>query len=202
MTAKPWKAWPPKEEALLKSLWGNGQSAKRIAARFPGRSAASVIKHGYDMGLGPRDCGREGFSPVWVGAKLVLKGGKLLTAREIATALNVTPHAVQQCMRERHGTEVHIGGYANVAHASQVNRWKLGPGPDAPLPARKTKKEVNRDYWRRMSKDPEFCARQNMLARRRYAEKTGKLIRRDPAAAWIPSAPRDANHTTTLGLQP
>ncbi|WP_454752111.1 hypothetical protein [Cupriavidus necator] len=114
-----------------------------------------------------------------------------MTSRELAEALKVTPHAVQECMRDRHGTDVHVGGYARVAaHSTRVNRWKLGAGPDAPLPHRKTKNEVNREYSRRMRKDPEYCARQNQLARLRYAEKTGKLIRSDSAFQWMQHAPQ------------
>jgi hypothetical protein len=61
----------------------------------------------------------------------------------------------------------------------------LGNGPDAAEPKRKTRREVNSDYRRRMRKDPEFGLREAQTRRLRYAEKTGKLIRRDPAAAWI-----------------
>lgn len=150
------------------------------------------MKHGYvALSLGPRDCGRESFSPVWEGVKRMLAGGKMMTAGQLAKALKVTPHAVQECMRDRHGTEVHVGGHTKVAvHSTQVSRWKLGPGPDVPPPPRKTKNEVNRDYSRRMRKDPEYCARQNLLARRRYAEKTGKLIRPDAAVKWMQQAPQ------------
>lgn len=190
MTAKAWKAWTLQEDALLCQHWKDRVSTKRLAARFPGRSPAAVIKHGYDMGLGPRECGREKFSPVWEGIKRLLAGGKKMTSNELAKALTVTPHVIQQRMRERHGTEVHIGGYAKVAaHTTRVIRWKLGPGPDVPMPAKKTKQEINREYSHRQRKDPEYCARQNALARKRYAEKTGKLIRPADAAAWLHAAP-------------
>lgn len=180
-----WNPWSPEEEALLRKHWGNGEPTKTVAALFPTRSAAAVLKHGYGMGLGPRECGRPCFSPVWEGAKHALAGGKKMTSNELAALLKVTPHAVQKQMRLRHGTEVRIGGFDVRAHAPHVIRWALGTGPDAPAPKRKSRKEINRAFSRRMRKDPEYCARQNLRARLRYAEKTGKLIRRDPAAAWI-----------------
>ncbi|WP_042886335.1 hypothetical protein [Cupriavidus necator] len=202
MTAKNWMAWTPEEDALLRKHWGNKESTKRLATRFPGRSAAAVLKHGYvALGLGPRNCGRESFSPVWEGVKGLLVGGKMMTSKELAKALKVTPHAVQECMRDRHGKEVHVGGYIKVAaHSPRVNRWKLGPGPDAPQPPRKTKKEVNREYSRRMSKDPEYCARQNLLARPRYAEKMGKLIRPDAAVQWMQQAPQHDEQPIKMGI--
>lgn len=190
MTTKAWNPWSPEEDALLSKHWKDRVPTKRLASRFPGRSTAAVIKHGYDLGLGPRECGREKFSPVWEGVKRLLADGKKMTSKELAKALNVTSHAVQERMKQLHGTEVHIGGYTKVAaHSTRVVQWKLGPGPDARMPRRKTKQEVNREYSRRMQKDPEYCARQNALARRRYAEKTGKLVRPAETAAWMTAAP-------------
>ncbi|MBF6987210.1 hypothetical protein [Cupriavidus sp. IK-TO18] len=192
MTTKSWKVWTPEEDALLREHWADKEPTKRLAARFPGRTAAAILKHGYvALGLGPRECGRESFSPVWEGVKQLLSGGKMMTSRELAEALKVTPHAVQECMRDRHGTEVHVGGYAKVAaHSTRVNRWKLGPGLDAPLPHRKTKNEVNREYSCRMRKDPDYCERQNKLARLRYAKKKGKLVRADATFQWLQHAPQ------------
>lgn len=192
MTAKTWNVWTPEEDARLSKHWADKVSTKRLAERFPGRTPAAILKHGYvALGLGPRDCGRESFSPVWEGVKRMLAGGKMMTSKELAEALKITPHAVQECMRDRHGKDVHVSGYVKVAaHSTRVNRWKLGPGPDAPLPPQKTKNEVNREYSRRMRKDPEYCARQNLLARRRYAEKTGKLIRPDAAVQWMQQMPQ------------
>ncbi|WP_454731454.1 MULTISPECIES: hypothetical protein [Cupriavidus] len=185
MKGTPFVPWTPDEEERLRELWPNGQPTKVIAAHFPERSAAAVLKHGYDMGLGPRHCARPSFSPVWEGIKRALAGGQKMTSKEMAAILGVTPHAVQKHMKMRHGTEVRIGGYQTSEHAPAVNRWTLGAGPDAPKPKRKSRKEVNRAYSRRKQKDPEYCARQNQRARLRYAEKRGQLIRRDPAAAWL-----------------
>ncbi|NSX15005.1 SANT/Myb domain-containing protein [Cupriavidus taiwanensis] len=192
MTAKTWNVWTPEEDELLRRHWGDKVSTKRLAERFPTRTPAAILKHGYvALQLGPRHCGRESFSPVWEGVKRLLAGGKMMTTGELATALQVTSHAVQNCMRERHGKEVHVGGYAKVAaHSTRVNRWALGGGPDAPMPQRKTKNEINREYSRRMRQDAEYCARQNQLARLRYAEKKGKLIRPDAAVAWMKAAPQ------------
>ncbi len=67
---------------------------------------------------------------------------------------------------------------------------RFGAGPDAPAPKRKSRKEINRAYSRRMQKDPEYCARQNLRARLRYAEKRGKLIRPDAATQWLKVAPQ------------
>ncbi|MDW3682981.1 hypothetical protein RA280_14735 [Cupriavidus sp. CV2] len=183
MTA--WNPWSPEEEALLRKHWGNGEPTKAIAILFPTRSAAAVLKHGYDMGLGPRECRRPSFSPVWEGIKHALAGSKKMTSSELAALLKVTPHAVQKQMKLRHGNEVRVGGFDVRAHAPHVIRWALGAGPDVPAPKRKSRKEVNRAFSRRMRKDPEYCARQNQRARLRYAERRGKLIRRDPAAAWL-----------------
>jgi len=183
MTA--WNPWSDEEEALLRKHWGNGEPTKMVAALFPGRSAAAVLKHGYDMGLGPRECRRACFSPVWEGIKHALADSKKMTANELAALLNVSAHAVTTQLRKRHGTEVRVGGYASVHKSPAVNRWMLGAGPDATQPRRKTRQEINRAYSRRKWKDPEWAARQCQRARLLYAEKTGRLIRRDPAASWI-----------------
>lgn len=186
-TWKTWKIWSPDEDALLRSLWGNGEPGKSIAAHFEGRSVASVLKHGYgDLHLGPRNCRRPAYFPVWDGIQRELAGGAMLTANEIAARLKVTPHAVQKQLKLHHGTGVRVAGYlALSSKASCARRWKLGAGPDATPPERKSRREINRDHARRMRKDPEYAARQNSRARLRYTEKAGKLIRRDPAAAWF-----------------
>lgn len=182
--------WTPEEDALLARHWKDRVPTKRLAANFPGRSPGAVLRHGYGMGLGPRECGREKFSAVWEGVKRLLDGGKMMTCKELAEALKVTSHSVQNCMKQRHGTEVHIGGYTKVsAHTTRVVRWKLGPGKDAKPPRNRTKQETNRAYARRQRKDPEYCARQNALARKRYAEKKGKLVRPSDSAAWLNATP-------------
>lgn len=191
MSTKTWKSWTPEEDAVLRKHWKDQVPTKRLATRFPGRSPGAVIRHGYGLGLGRRECGREQFSAVWEGVKCVLADGKARTSAEIAKMLKVTSHAVHECMRKRHGTEVHVGAYAKVsAHATRVRSWKLGPGPDVPLPPKRTKNEINREYSRQMRKDPEYCARQSVMARMRYAEQRGNLVRPSEAAAWLAAVPQ------------
>lgn len=188
MTA--WNPWSPEEEALLRKHWGNGEPTKTVAALFPGRSASAVLKHGYDMELGPRECRRECFSPVWEGIKRALAGGAKMTANELAAHLKVSAHAVTTQLEKHHGTEVRVGGYASVHKSPAVNRWVLGAGRDATKPRRKTKQEINRAYSRRKWKDPEWAARQTQRARLLYAEKSGKLIRPDAATQWLKVVPQ------------
>ncbi|WP_042886386.1 hypothetical protein [Cupriavidus necator] len=184
---RTWKAWTEADDALLRQHWQTDAPVKDIAREFPGRSPAAVQKHAIDIGLPARgNVRRPKYYPVWEGIKLELAKGRMLSADELARRLKVTPRAVLKNLTLRHGTAVRVAGYGPVVTRAPAPRlWRLGSGPDAPPPTRKSKREVNRDYNRRMRKDPEFCLRDEQTRRLRYAEKTGKLIRRDPAAAWF-----------------
>lgn len=184
---KTWKAWTPEDDALLRKHWQTDAPVKDIAKDFPGRSAEAIQKHAIDIGLqARRNVRRPKFYPVWEGIKLELAKGRALSADDLATRLKVTPRAALKNLALRHGVEVRVAAYGpRITRAPAPRLWVLGSGPDAAPPKRRSKQEVNRDYRRRMRKDPEFCLREMQASRLRYAEKTGKLIRRDPAAAWI-----------------
>lgn len=188
MTTRKWQAWTPEEDAILRNAWHSTGSLKEIMHLLPDRTHRAAFFHGKWLGLGPRvNFQKDRYSPTWAAIKNVLADKRMRSATELAAATGASRRAVMQQLADHHGVDVHIAGYLKSDGVGcPMALWKLGKKTDAPRPARTPKSVIYKRQYRRLKDEfPEVLAARNARMRLRYAEKTGKLIRRDPAAAWL-----------------
>lgn len=188
MTGKSWTAWTPEEDAVLRQIWAATGSLKEGMHLLPGRSYRATIAHGQWLGLGRRvNFKKSRYSPTWDAIKTVLQDKRMRSAVELARETGASRRAVMQQLADHHGAEVRIAGYlksTGVGYPTAL--WKLGKGKDAQRPPPTPKSVIYKRQYKRLKEDrPDLLAARNAQMRLRYAEKAGKLIRRDPAAAWI-----------------
>ena len=180
------RAWSNEELAILAREWPNGKPIRMWMDLLPKRTERGINMRGLEE-HGPRGQTRAPNESVsWRLICAALAGGAALTPIEIAERANVSRRQVYSELR-LHRDKVHIASYAPQADSGyRAAQWKLGPGKDARRPAPPTAAEKARKRWKHLKAErPDYIAARLARHRLRHAEKTGKLIRRDPAAAWI-----------------
>ncbi|SCU73470.1 putative Bacteriophage protein [Cupriavidus necator] len=187
MTKRTWITWSPAEDAILGELWASNRPLKEGLHRLPGRTHRAAVAHGYELGLGERTIKRD-YSPTWEAIKAAL-GKQRMSAKALAALTGASLRAVAQQLADHHGTDVRVAAYSKAnARGIPTAIRTLGKGKDAARPPRTPLSVIYKRQYRRLKEDrPDLLAARNAAMRLRYAEKTGKLIRRDPAAAWIPA---------------
>lgn len=177
--------WTDAEIATLRYMWGSDQPLRMWADLLPGRGDRAIYCKAHRLGLPDRT--EQITKPVPIGWRIVqrlLADGTPRTAADIAAATGLSRWSVTSQLNRRSGSDVHISEYRPGRHPERV--WKIGPGKNAERPAPKPHKLCVQEWRRRAQKTkPEIFDAINGRRRNRYAEKRGKLIRRDPAAAWI-----------------
>lgn len=175
--------WSDEENARLRKEWKKGLPTKRMAAKFPGRTPAAILKHGYTIGLGELGRKRERFSPSWLVVKELLKVQSPLSVSRIAAITGLSLSTVHRQLVLHEGKETRIADYLGDAHnAPYTPYWELGSAPSKPL-QKPSKTEKNRARWERYKKEyPEVL---EIKAARQRARQECKTIRRDVAASWI-----------------
>jgi len=201
MTKRTWVTWSPAEDAILGELWASDRPLKEGLHRLPRRTHRAAVAHGYELGLGERTIKRD-YSPTWEAIKAVLANQRL-SAKALAVLTGASLRAVSQQLADHHGEDVHIANYSKAnARGIPTALWVLGKGEDAARPPRTPLSEIYKRQYRRLKEDrPDLLGTKNAAMRLRYAEKTGKLIRRDPAAAWIPAAQPATHGVSQYGAQ-
>jgi hypothetical protein len=192
MTTKAWTAWTPEEDAVLRGMWAESCSLKELMHRLPGRSYRATIAHGQWLGLGRRvNFKKSRYSPTWEAINAVLADKRMRSAIELARETGASRRAVMQQLADHHGKDVRIAGYLKSDGVGcPMALWKLGNGKDVPRLAPTPKSVIyKRQYKRLKTERPDLLAARNAQMRLRYAERTGKLIRPDPATIWLKVPP-------------
>ncbi|WP_428852752.1 hypothetical protein [Imbroritus primus] len=186
---KTWNAYTPAEDRILRRQWKSPLPMKEWLHLLPGRTYRSVISRAQYLKLGPRKafvypC----YSPTWDAVKRVLATNPGLDSIQISQMTGASRRAVMTALQVQHAAgEVHVPGYGPRPPSGYAPKlWALGPGKDAPRPKPMTASQKAKRSYRRLKQErPDILAKKSARAKLTYAERNGKLIRRDPAAAWI-----------------
>lgn len=188
--------WTPEEDAILREAWAHTGSLKEVMHRLPNRTYAAAQRHGIDLELGQRThYVKPRYSAAWDAVSALLAVQSPLSVSRIAAITGFSISTVHRQLCAHRGTEARVVDYLpDAPEAPHTPYWALGSGPDKEPPRKRTKQEKNRERWQRYKKaNPETLEFKAMRERLRHGVNSGKLIRRDPAAAWIGTTP---NHTT------
>jgi hypothetical protein len=196
-----WVSWSEEEKALLAKVWARPEGLKQSVHLFSGHTIDGIKHMAHKMGLPPRSSGpanRGGANETLI-LKLLEDGPMDIT--EVAAKLGIWERPARFRLNALHAAgKIHIARYERFSDRGVASRiWALGSGKDAPRP-----KPVDRNKRERMRmsrlrrEDPAAYAQ--LLARKRAMEaiRTGRLVKRDPAAtalfgdARLPKAPRQA----------
>ncbi|USE78923.1 hypothetical protein NDR89_20010 [Cupriavidus gilardii] len=181
------RAWSDEELAILAEQWKNGKPIRLWMDLLPKRTERAINNLGQAL-HGPRgNTHTAGASVSWRLICRALADGAMLTPLEISERSGVSRRQVYVELKMHHGTEAHIGGYGErPQNGYWPALWKLGPGKDAKRPKAMTVSERAKRRWRRLKEErPDYIMARTLKQRLRDAEKRGKLIRPDPAAAWM-----------------
>lgn len=180
------RAWLDEDDVLLTLLWDDPAPLKTHLHRFPGRSYDSLIQRGKTLGLPDRRGMRLARSEATVGARIreqmELEPG---TTAELAARAIASKRTVQNFM-ERHRAEIRIVDYRPRGISGPppaVFAW--GAGDDVQRPAPQPATVAARKYYRKRRRDPYLRELDAARQRIRYAERTGRLAKRDPAAVAL-----------------
>jgi hypothetical protein len=107
---------------------------------------------------------------------------------EVAAKLGIWERPARFRLNALHAAgKIHIDRYERFSpHGPAARIWALGPGVDAPRPKPIPNTKRQRDRVKRMRReDP--SAYERLLARKRLMEgiRSGRLVKRDPAAAAL-----------------
>lgn len=180
-------AWTESELTILRDQWGNGAPIKDWMHQLPNRSHAAIQARAREIGLGSRGkVNRTGRSIAWKLICKLLADGKPRSTKEMADEIEISRRSIDHCMRLMHGNGIRVGAWGPQGLDGVRSRlWALGFEQDAPRPPTPSSAERSSRRWREIKKDPERMAIRIARIRLRTAERKGRLIRRDPAAAWI-----------------
>lgn len=182
------KRWAPAEILTLRREWLNGMPIRQWEHLLPGRSHQSIVAKALDLDLGKRGCGpTAGNSMTWRTIQRLLSGGCMLSDKQLAEMSGLSRRYIAQEIRAHYPTCLHVGDYGPKTGTGPAPRlWALGPGKDADRPKAMTGAQRARKRWRHLKATrPEYLDKRNARNRIKYTEAAGRLIRRDPAAAWI-----------------
>jgi len=183
------KSWTEEEDAALCDVWDLPTSLKVHLHLFPDRTYRAVICHGWELGLSKRDMKTyPHYSPVWDALSRVMREHDApASAKELSHISGIPLRSIMTQLKSHRGTDCYVAQYMKVGKRGVVMaRWRLGNQPDAPWPARTPTSVLNKRAYKALKENrPDLLAARLARQRLRYAEKTGKLIRRDPAAAWF-----------------
>lgn len=186
---KAWSAYTPAEDAILRKHWNTTAPIKEWLHLLPNRTYRAIVNHAKYLGLGPRSefvypC----YSPTWVAMQRVMATNPNLDSIQISEMTGASRRAVMNALQAQHAAgAIHVSGYGPRPHSGYAPKlWSLGTGKDAPRPKPLTANQRAKRAHRRLKLDrPDLLAKKSARAKLLYAQRNGKLIRRDPAAAWI-----------------
>lgn len=177
------QAFLPEHDALLSEIWEDPAPLKTHLHRFPGRSVDTLIHRAKAIGLPDRRAIRLARAEATTGARIreqmeLLPG----TTLELAARAIVSKRTAQNFI-ERHRADVHIIDYRPRGISGPppaVFAW--GPGEDKTRPQPQSPTVAARKYYRKRRRDPYLRELDATRQRIRYAERTGRLAKRDAAA--------------------
>lgn len=186
---KTWNAYTRAEDRILRRQWKTALPMKEWLHLLPGRSYRSVVSRAQYLKLGPRKAFvYPRYSPTWEAMQRVMATSPNLDSIRISELTGASRRAVMAALQVQHAAgAIHVSGYGPRPQSGYAPKlWSLGPGQDAPRPKPLTKSQKAKRAHRRLKLErPDVLAKKSARAKLLYAQRTGKLIRRDPAAAWI-----------------
>jgi hypothetical protein len=180
----PRPRWSPEEDARLTEVWKDPAPIKTQLDKFPGRSERALADRAAALKLPDRRL----FANTARGAATTFaRLQKLIEARpsttdELAVRAHVSKKTAWRFVNA-HRARMHISKYRpRAANGYAAAVWAWGAGEDAKPPRAKTPNEIALKYYRRIRRDPIYKSKRQARGRIRYAIKTGRIVRRDPAA--------------------
>ena len=136
--------------------------------------------------MGREKISRAGRSVAWALMQKVLADGKPRSTLQLAQEINISRRSLDHCTRQMHGKGLRVGDWGPQGlDGVRPRLWTLGTAPDKERPMKETRKARNHRRWLELKKDPERLGVHYAKMKVRNAEREGRLIRRDPAAAWL-----------------
>jgi hypothetical protein len=199
-----WVDWTDEEKAVLIDVWSRPEGLKRNLHLFSGRSIDSLKHKARSMGLPPRSTGpanRGGPNEVLILKLLELRP---MDITEVAVKLGIWERPARFRLKALHAAgKVHIDRYERFSpHGPAARMWALGPGVDAPRPKPIPQAQRQRELLHRMRREDPF-AYERLLARKRLMEliRSGRLVKRDPAAAALFGGARSEKASNSVRAQ-
>ncbi|WP_224030310.1 hypothetical protein [Paraburkholderia caribensis] len=110
--------------------------------------------------------------------------GKPCTREELAARAGVCSQSVTAFIKENR-SRIHVCTWRKPA-GKYVEVFKAGAGIDAPKPPPKPRSQTYADWWQRLKRDrPDVAGHRIARDNHRRDMRSGKLVRRDPAAVAI-----------------
>lgn len=184
---KTYKSWTKDEDDLLRKVWGTPGSIKAYARNFPDRTVRSVWSRALALNLGGKGPRTEHPNPTRDAVLETLKKHPNLDSVDLAEMTGCSRRSVMTALNMLHGSHIYVSGWIRRSdNGYWARRYSIGIQPDAPRPKPLTAKQLAKRAYARLKKEkPDYLAAKAAKARLRYAEKTGKLIRRDPLVAAL-----------------
>ena len=176
--------WPDEQIALLKQVWANPAPLKTQLHLFPGRTDGALKAMGAALNLPDRRLLNSQRADESSGARIKAAIQKRPgTYAELAARLSVSQATVRRFIT-KFRADVHIKRYRSRRGEDGYwpAVWAWGACEDAMWPERADPRDCANRWYRKKSRDPEWVARNRARQQLYYAKRTGKLVRRDPAA--------------------
>lgn len=179
---KTWADWTLEEDILLTQVWAGSEPIKANVDLFPRHTYPAIIQHGHDLKLPQRRAGRSIKYNESLTMALLRRAleQKPMTCKQLAKVSGVSYRRAFEFIKVNRAG-VHVAAWNRISpHGIPAAVWSWGAGEDMPLPKKVPLcADISELTPRaRMDRD-EQVDRKKARARKRYAEKNGKLIRRD-----------------------
>ncbi|SDR18736.1 hypothetical protein SAMN05443245_3413 [Paraburkholderia fungorum] len=180
--------WTPEADALLREVWAAPEALKTVLDRFPGRTEKALMTRGHELELPDRRIAMAAArAEQSTGARL--KAAIALTPRTVDQMAAVAGTSTTTARRfvNRHRAEMHIKKFdvaPDDGYAAAM--WIWGAGVDAKRRGAQSQPQISARYYRKLKRErPEVIDKIKAKNRIRYAEKVGKLVRRDPMTSAL-----------------
>lgn len=178
--------WTEDEDEVIRTYWNSSDPIESWASLLPRRTFGGIYQRGRDIGLARRPHARRTYeNKCWMAIQIALEKWNHQTASRLAKTTGYSESRVTDVLREHRDKGVYVIDYVkeNCTYAAV---WTAGEGKSKKRPKKLSEKEKQQKYLKRArERNPERFDRINAKKRLKRAEETGKLIRPDPAAAWM-----------------
>lgn len=179
------KKWTADEDNVLRKYWKTKRKLTSIVDMLPGRTPQSMCERARRLGLGHRDNVIRGGGSWMLIEQCMKRNKKPMTALEIANKIGMTSGRVLELIR-LYRENVYVYDWTEPALGGPTRIFALGRNKiDKPRPAKKSRREINREYMRRMRKDAhETYDKWQKAYRQRVKERRDGPVA-DVAANWL-----------------
>lgn len=138
--------WTQEHDDHIRRLWPTGERFKAHMELFGDHSYYAIMNRAYELGLGKRPNCPRGQAPIaWILIERELKKGSV-DPLLLAAAVNLHPSTVYEQIRIAHSKGlIHIVDWKRRSSGGKpIPVYAVGPGQDAPMPARLSNAETCR----------------------------------------------------------